>query len=309
MELIFEGCVTNATYMGGLIINGLMIGSIYALMGLGLTLIFSVLGIVSFAHGQHYMIGGFVAYFLLQWAQGMPPLLAVLIAGMVTMAIGMIFERLFLRPMHLGKIERPGEYAILVTFGLAFFLEYTTLAIIGPFPKKAQPYVDWQIPKLFDSISIIPTRLVASILAVVMVGVTLWYLQKTWTGRSLRAVSQDRDAAALVGVNPAKMNNLAFGLGTGLAGISGATLVQVFSWVFNVGAPASAKSFVVIVLGGMGSVPGSLLGGLIIGLVESLGTGCFPDPSRGLAYKDGFGLIIFAIILLIRPQGLFGRKL
>jgi branched-chain amino acid transport system permease protein len=105
------------------------------------------------------------------------------------------------------------------------------------------------------------------------------------------------------------MNNLAFGIGCMLAGMSGATLVQVFSWVFDVGVVASAKSFVIIVLGGMGSIPGALLGGLIIGVVEALGTGCFPDPNRSLAYRDAFGLIIFALILLLRPQGLFGRKL
>ena len=87
------------------------------------------------------------------------------------------------------------------------------------------------------------------------------------------------------------------------------TLVQVFSWVFDVGVVASAKSFVIIVLGGMGSVPGALFGGLIIGVVEALGTGCFPDPNRSLAYRDAFGLIIFALILLFRPQGFFGRKL
>jgi len=306
---IFDQCLQSLPYVSGLLINGLIIGAIYALMALGLTLIFSVLGIVSFAHGEHYMIGGFVAYYLLKTFEGMPALLAVVLAGVATFIIGSIFERLFLRPMHTGKVERPGEYAILVTFGFAFFLQYLTLAIIGPFPFKAKRFLDWRIKPLFGMITMYSTRVVAAAISLALIGIVLWFVHRTWTGRALRAVSQDRNAAAVTGINPLFMNNLAFGLGTMLAGMSGATLVQVFSWTFDVGVPASAKSFVIIVLGGMGSIPGALIGGLIIGAVESLGTGCFPDPNRGLAYQNAFGLVIFALVLLLRPQGLFGRKL
>ncbi len=307
-DFIFEGCLTSGSYMMGLITNGLIIGAIYGLMAIGLTLIFSVLGIVSFAHGEFYMIGGFVTYFLLEYILVLPWFIAILLAGIVTFIIGAIFERLLLRPMHLGKVERPGEYAILITFGLAFFLQYLTLSLVGPFPVKADRFVDWKIPRMLG-ITIPSTRAIAAIIAVVLIAATIVFLQKTWTGRALRAVSQDKNAAAVTGINSLVMNSFAFGLGSMLAGMAGATLVQVFSWVFDVGVIASAKSFVIIVLGGMGSVPGALVGGLIIGVVEALGTGCFPDPNRSLAYRDAFGLIIFAIILLVRPQGLFGRKL
>ena len=305
--LIFEACLESGSYLAALVVNGLIIGAIYALMALGLTLIFSVLGIVSFAHGEFYMIGGFVTYFLLEYLVGLPWVAAILLAGLTTFIIGAIFERILLRPMHLGKVERPGEYAILITFGLAFFLQYLTLSVVGPFPVKADRFVNWKIPR-FLGINVPSTRMVAAIIAVVLIVAVLVYLQKTWTGRALRAVSQDKDAAAVTGINPLVMNSFAFGLGSMLAGMSGATLVQVFSWVFDVGVVASAKSFVIIVLGGMGSIPGALVGGLIIGVVEAVGTGCFPDPDRSLAYRDAFGLVIFAIILLVRPQGLFGRK-
>jgi|TARA_B100001971_G_scaffold55662_1_gene50729 branched-chain amino acid transport system permease protein len=307
--MIFDVCVESFPYVAGLIINGLVIGVIYALMGLGLTLIFSVLGVVSFAHGEHYMIGGFVAYFLLKWIDGFPPLLAVVFAGVATFVIGAVFDRLFLRPMHSGRVERPAEYAILVTFGFSFFLQYLTLAIIGPFPMKAQRFLDWRIKPLFGTVAMYSTRVVAALIAIVLISIVLWFMYRTWTGRGLRAVSQDKDAAAVTGINSLNMSTLAFGLGTMLAGMSGATLVQVFSWVFDVGVPASAKSFVVIVLGGMGSIPGAMLGGLMIGTLESLGAGCFPDPNRGMAYKDAFGLLVFALVLLFRPQGFFGRKL
>jgi branched-chain amino acid transport system permease protein len=137
----------------------------------------------------------------------------------------------------------------------------------------------------------------------------MWFLYYTWTGKALRAVSQDRQAAAVTGINPNRMNTLAFGLGAMLAGLSGASLVQVFSWVPWVGVQASGRSFVIIVLGGMGSLPGAFIGGLIVGLVEALGAGCIPDPQRAAAYIPAYGMIILTLVLLLKPTGLFGREL
>ncbi len=303
-----------------LIIDGLMIGIIYALMAMGLTLIFSVLNIVSFAHGEFYMIGGYVVYFFLQKFSNVPPVLSIFAAALVTFLIGMIFERLFLQPMARGEVERPSEYAILVTFGLAFFLQFVMLGLVGPFPKKAHRL--FNLPEIkgdffhttkatlfVGDITISAGRLFAAIIAVLALLLMLWFMFRTWTGRALQAVSQDRNAAAVVGINPLNMNTLAFSLGAMLAGLAGSVLVTVYSWVPWVGVPASGKSFVIIVLGGMGSIPGSLVGGLIIGVVESLGTGLFPDPARAQAYRDVFGLVIFALVLLLKPTGLFGREL
>lgn len=310
----------SCQYLLRLVLDGLLIGSIYALMAMGLTLIFSILGIVSFAHGEFYMIGGYVVYFLLDRFTGLNPLVAIVLAGVVTFVVGIIFERLFLQPMAKGDIERPGEYAILVTFGLAFFLQYLMIGVVGPFPKKAGrffdlPIFDWgwltttKATLKLVGIPFSAGRLFAAVIAVLLVVVMIYFIARTWIGRALQAVSQDRDAAAAVGINPLNMNTLAFGLGTMLAGFAGSVLVTVYSWVPWVGLPASSKAFVIIVLGGMGSLPGSLLAGLIIGVVESLGTGLLPDPSRALAYRDAFGLLIFALVLLVKPTGLFGRKM
>jgi len=307
-------------YLANLVLNGLLIGFIYALMSLGLTLIFSVLGIVSFAHGEYYMIGGYVVYFLLASFANLHPLLAILAAGVVTFLLGIVFERLFLQPVARGEIERPGEYAILVTFGLAFFLQYLVQGIVGPHSKRAQRFFD--LPKVnlgwltstagtlkVWGIPLSASRLTAAVIALILLVAMIYFIKRTWTGKGLQAVSQDKDAAAVVGINPLNMNTLAFGLGTMLAGMSGATLVDVFAWVPWIGVPASSKAFVIIVLGGMGSMPGAMLGGLIIGVVESLGSGLLPDPGRALAYKDAFGLLIFALVLLLKPTGLFGREL
>jgi branched-chain amino acid transport system permease protein len=133
-------------------------------------------------------------------------------------------------------------------------------------------------------------------------------INKTWLGKALRAVSQDKQSAAIIGINSLHMNTLGFALGAGLSAIAGALLAPSFGVTPDIGAQPSIRSYVIIVLGGMGSIPGSILGGILIGLVESLGAGYFPDPSRGLNYKTAFGLVIFALVLLLRPRGLCGRK-
>lgn len=300
-------CVTNATYVANQAANGLVIGSIYALMAVGLTLIYSVQGVISFAHGQFYMLGGYVSYYLLQLFVDMNPIVGVPAAGLVTMLIGFAFERLFLRPMHLGRVERAGEYAILITFGFGFFLQYTALAIVGPFSQKTGTYLEAGSLQV-GGLTLIPNRLVAAAVGIVLIGLLLYLINRTWTGKALRAVSMDKQAAAVTGINPLTMNTLAFGIDTMLAGMSGAALIPVFTWVPWVGMTASTRSYVIIVLGGLGSIPGALVGGLVIGLVEALGAGCYPDPSKGAAYKTAFGLIIFALMLLLRPTGLFGRE-
>ncbi|RME51888.1 MAG: branched-chain amino acid ABC transporter permease [Caldilineae bacterium] len=320
-------CVTNGSFVATQLVNGLVMGTIYGLMALGLTLIFSILGVVSFAHGEFYMLGGMAVYYLSEvWFPGIHPVLSVLGAALFTFVIGVIFERIFLRAMNTGQVERPGEYAILVTFGLAFFLQYFTLALVGANPKKVDRFFEYptiNIPadnptllkvtpasiKMFDHITISSPRFTAAMLSVLLLAALMWFLYRTWVGKALRAVSQDRQAAAVTGVNPHTMNTLAFGLGAMLAGLSGASLVQVFSWVPWVGILASARAFVIIVLGGMGSLPGAFIGGLIVGVVETLGAGCVPDPQRAAAYIPAYGMVILVLVLLLKPTGLFGREL
>lgn len=321
-------CVTNGDFVATQLVGGLVIGVIYGLMALGLTLIFSILGVVSFAHGEFYMLGGMAVFFLtVVWFPGLNPLVGILGAALLTFVIGVLFERFFLRVMNTGQVERRDEYAILVTFGLSFFLQYLTLALVGANPKKVQRFLDYpsfglpsfsnpsilkvtaRTVKLFDLISIPSPRLTAALMGVILLALLMWFLYYTWIGKALRAVSQDRQAAAVTGINPDTMNTLAFGLGTMLAGLSGASLVQVFSWVPWVGTPAAARAFVIIVLGGMGSLPGAFIGGLIVGVVEALGAGCVPDPHRAAAYIPAYGMVILTLVLLLKPTGLFGREL
>jgi len=319
------------TYVTQQVINGLTIGVIYAITAVGLTLIYSVQGIVNFAHGQIYMVGGYFSYYFLSWSQRwligqgfvgeefvLNPLWGIPLAGVLAFLLGGLFEMYFIRPMHRGNIERPEEYAILITFGFGFFMEYTTLAMVGPFPQRAEGFTPINRVALggleldgeaaYGPFTVLADRGVAMIVGLVLIFFLLWFLQRTWAGRGLRAVSQDQDAAAVTGVNPLGMNTFAFALGSMLAGMSGAALIPIFAWVPWIGAESAVRAYVVVVLGGLGSVPGALFGGLIVGVVETIGSGCYPDPSRGAAYKEAFALAIFALMLLLRPNGLFGRK-
>ncbi len=317
------------TYLTQQTANGVVIGAIYSLMAVGLTLIYSVLGIISFAHGQLYMVGGYFSfYFLLHGARILSdltgtevvinPIWGIPVAGVIVFAMGALFERVFLKPMHDGLIERAAEYAILITFGFGFVVEYTTLAVAGPFPQRTDRFIEIRrftfdrvhitedLP--FGPINIIGDRAFAMVIGIALIFALLWFLQRTWTGRALRATSQDKQAAAVAGISPTRMNTLAFGLGSMLAAMSGAALIPIFAWVPWVGAEMVGRSYVIVVLGGLGSVPGALFGGIIVGIVEALGAGCYPDPSRGAAYKEAFALVIFALVLLLKPTGLFGRE-
>ena len=322
-----NNCVSNGDFVASQIMNGLIIGIIYGFMALGLTLIFSILGVVSFAHGEFYMIGGMITYFMTTvWFPDIYPIFGIMTACAATLAIGAAFERMFLTPMYDGRVDRPVEYGILVTFGLAFTLQYFVQATAGANPFKARRFIDfprirlpseadpWLIKatrghlELFDTISISNPRFTAAVMCILVFLALMYFLHRTWTGKALRAVSQDSQAAAIAGINPDHMNMLAFALGGMIAALAGSMLVQAFSWLPQVGAIPALRSFVIVVLGGLGSVPGAFLGGIIVGLVEAAGTGCIPDTQRAAAYIPAYGMIVLTLTLLLRPTGLLGRK-
>jgi branched-chain amino acid transport system permease protein len=312
----------NMTYLSQQLVNGINIGLIYALMAVGLTLIYSVQGIVSFTHAQFYMLGGYCSYWLLEvgtnrFGVDINPLLGIPVAAVATFLIGSVFERLLLRPMHLGKVERIHEYAILITFGFGFFLESFVLSTQGPLPVKVGRYLDVRRIELvltadrervLGPIRFLGDRTFTALIGVALILALMYFFRRTWTGRALRAVSMDKQAAAVAGINPLNMNTLAFGLGAMLAGISGAALIPIFNFVPWIGQVNAGRAYIIVVLGGLGSIPGALIGGIIIGLVETMGSGCLVGGDRAAAYKDVYGLLIFVLVLLIKPTGLFGRE-
>jgi len=287
------------------VVNGLIIGLLYALMAIGLALIFSVLKLVNFAHGQCYMMGAFASYYF-STHLGIDPVLSVFLSMIVVFAIALAIQYLFLRPIYTGAVERKDEYAILITFALGIFLENLAMSVFGPWTVKSPDFVSGVTRIGFLTLDY--NRLLVSGVAVVIMTALLFIIGKTFLGKALRAVSQDRDAAAIVGINPHRMNLLAFGIGVALAGGAGALMGPIFLISPTMGILPGIKAFVIIVLGGMGSIKGAIIGSLLLGEVESLGSVYFINPAVGLAYKNAFGVMLLAIVLLVKPTGLFGEK-
>jgi branched-chain amino acid transport system permease protein len=291
-------------YFALLAINGLVIGLIYALMAAGLTLIFSVLKVVNFGHGTLYMLGGYASYYAITYL-GVPPPVGVLLAMAALFAFGVVFERLVLQPMYTDKVERKDEYAIIVTFGLTVLLLNLGIVVFGPFSKSPPPFLPGAL--IAGPLIITYDRLIAAGAAVVLLSALSWFLARTSLGQALDAVSQSRESAAVIGINPRRMYTVAFGLGSALAAGAGALIAPIFALSPNMGELPAVQAFIIIVLGGMGSVGGSIVGGILLGVVEGLGVGFFPDPNRALAYTEAFGALLLVFTLLARPTGLFGR--
>ncbi len=290
--------------------NALVIGTLYALMALGLSLIFGVLKLVNFAHGESMMVGGYLYYFLatsfIVHLLGLPLVVALAATVPVLFFFGVILEQTFLRPAYNRRTARYDEYVILVTFTLGIFLQNLALPLFGPYNRQAPALFKGRI-RIGDLI-IAGDRLTGAVIAFAVIGLLFFFLYRTYWGKGLRAVSQNPDAAASLGINVPRMRSMAFGIGISLTGIAGALLGPIFLVNPVMGVPFAVKAFVIVVLGGMGSIKGTIVGAFILAIVESFGSILLPDPTRALAYKDAYGLLLLVVTLLFRPQGLFGEK-
>ena len=285
--------------------NAVIIGVIYALMALGLTLIFGIMKIVNFAHGEVYMVGGY-AYYVATSLMSINVYVSLGLAIAVAAAVGFAIEHFFISPSYTGRVEKKDEYTILVTFGLSIFIMNSVLVVFGPWPRRPPSYA----PGLFEigTITVSLDRIVVTFIGVGLLAAITALLYFTKVGKALRAVSQDREAALVVGINVNRMNALTFTLGCALAGAGGALTSPIFLTYPDMGTFPGIKGFVIIVLGGMGSVPGAIIGSILLGLVEVFTSAYIPDPRRAFAYRDIYGLIILVLVLLLRPSGLLGEK-
>ncbi|MCB9946983.1 MAG: branched-chain amino acid ABC transporter permease [Rhodospirillaceae bacterium] len=286
-------------------LNGLIISTFYALIALGIALIFGVLRIVNFAHGELYMLGGYACYMAVTLL-GLPPVFGVVFAVILLMAAGMAIERTLIRPIHAGKVDRPDEYAIMITFALSVLLLNLANSVFGPWPQRPRPIFRGIVE--FGELIIPGDRLAAASVGALLIAGLMLVLRFTWMGKAVRAVSQDRQAAETFGINITRTSMLAFGAGAALAGAAGALIGPVFNVVPPMGIVPAIKAYIVVVLGGLGSIPGAVVGALILGQVESFATILIPDTTRALAYKDAYGLAVLILVLLVRPQGLFGKR-
>jgi branched-chain amino acid transport system permease protein len=287
-----------------LAINGLIIGTFYALMAIGLSLIFGILKVVNFAHGEFYMVGAY-AYTLSALMLGLSPWLALPLAFVLGIVVGLVVERLLMRPLYAGYASwglMRDEYAVIVTFGLSLLLINLVDKVIGPYAYKGPPLVGVSRMTL-GPILISGHRLVAALVAITVLIIVALVIRYSYWGRQIQAVAQNRLGASLAGIDTAKASAIVFALAGGLAAISGALLANIFNPTPDVGVFPAIKSYVIVVLGGMGSVPGSIIASLVLGVLESFG-----GVYISYQYRDTFGLVILILFLLFRPQGLFGEK-
>jgi branched-chain amino acid transport system permease protein len=251
------------------------------------------------------MLGGYCAYYVIEYL-GFPPLAAMVVAMAALFVGAVVLERLMLTPLYSDATERKDEYGLIVTFGLAYFLRNTAVIAFGPFPLKPPSFIPGV--QRMGNLIVTNDRLVAGGVGIVLILGLLYFMQRTIWGQALDAVSQSRDSAAIVGINARRFNSFAFGIGAALAAAAGALVAPIFSLAPDMGVLPNIHAYVIVILGGMGSVSGSIIAGILLGESENLFTAFFPDPTRAFAYTNAFGVLVLMVFLIFRPQGLFGRR-
>lgn len=278
------------------ILNGLAIGSVYTLVALGLTVVFGILGIAHFAHGSLAMFGGYLT-FVFSTTMGMSYFAAIALAMPVGAIMGMLIERVAYRPVR----DAPHINAFIIALGLTMMLEGGNLLMFGADQVIIQtPY---QQVFEFGGLFVSQLRLVVFITSVSLVALVTVLLLKTKTGKSVRAVAQNRHAAVLMGVNVNFVSSVVFAISSALGVAAGALIGALLALAPGVGESFAVKGFAVLILGGLGSLPGAILGGLVLGVSESLAAGFISS-----AYKDVISFLVMILVLLVMPQGLLGKK-
>lgn len=278
------------------VFNGLVVGCSYALIAIGLTAIFGLMEIANFAHGQFYMLGAYFTYWLTRIV-GLDFWTGLVASVVGVMLVGVILERTLFRILRGASLSS----SVLATIALSIFLENLALNVWGPRPQKIlSPFETGSIE--FLGVFTTPERLLMLFVTVLIVILLHLGLRHTQTGKAIRATFQQREAAALVGIDIDRLYTLTFAIGAGLAALAGVLLGTIFVVQPSMGGIATLKAFVVVTLGGISSFAGGIAGGLVLGLAESFGAIIAP------AYKDAVGFILVMLVLLYKPDGLFGKK-
>ena len=279
------------------LLSGVLVGGAYALIGIGLTIIFGVMRIINFAHGELVMMGMYLAYFLFSLA-GIDPFLSVLIVYPAVWCFGALLQKTVINRV----LNALPQNQILLTIGIGLILSNTAMLLFtSDYRILSTPYSSSSFN--VGGVSVSVPLLLSFLVTGAVTAILYWFLIKTDMGQAIRATAQDRDAAQLMGINVRWMSIVATGIGAGLAAVAGALLAPTYYIFPQVGQPFTLKAFVVVVLGGMGSVMGATVGGIIIGATESLGAVYI---SSGL--KDMVVYVLFLLILLFKPAGLLGKS-
>jgi branched-chain amino acid transport system permease protein len=278
-----------------ILISGILLGGIYALVSIGLNLIFGVVRIVNFAQGEFVMLAMYATFFCAA-KLGVGPYFAVFLVAPLMFCVGVVVQRLVLQPLQNEPMMQ-----VFATFGLLILFENAVLAITrGEGYSLGGSYSREVIDVLGLKASL--TRVIVFVAATGIALGLMLFLSRTMAGKAIRAVIQDRQSARLMGINVERTYLLTFGLGTALAGVAGALLAPIYTLSPYIGGNFILAAFAVVVLGGLGSVPGAYIGGIAVGLMESF-AGYYVDP----ALKQAIWFIIFVVVLVVRPSGLMGQ--
>jgi branched-chain amino acid transport system permease protein len=290
-------------------LNGLTLGSVYALIALGYTMVYGILELINFAHGEIYMLGAYLAIILLGFftaigltAYSLPLslVLTLLLTVIFCASYGFTIEKVAYRPLRNASRLSP----LISAIGVSIFLQNYVMLTQGATDKV--------FPSFFGGagFTFLSTRItwLQAVIILGSAGIMLMlhvFIRRTKTGRAMRAIAQDRVMASLLGVNIDRIISITFIIGSGLAAVAGMMVAMYYGLVnYYIGYSAGIKAFTAAVLGGIGSIPGAMLGGILLGLIESLGAGYISSE-----YKDAYAFIILIVILLIKPEGLLGKRL
>lgn len=283
------------------LINGISLGSVYAIIALGYTMVYGIAKMLNFAHGDIIMVGGYVIFVAMS-TLGLPPLLGVLLAVIACTALGMFIERMAYKPLRMAP-----PLAVLITaIGVSYLLQNLALLVFGANTKMFKSVVSIPALNLADGQIIISGETQVTILACIVIMICLTtFIKKAKAGQAMLAVSEDKGAAELMGINVNATIALTFAIGSALAAVAGALLCSAYPTLTPyTGAMPGIKAFVAAVFGGIGSIPGAFIGGILLGVIENLSKAYI---SSQMADAIVFGVLI--IVLLVKPTGILGRKI
>ncbi len=283
------------------LINGISLGSVYAIIALGYTMVYGIAKMLNFAHGDVIMIGAYVVYLAINQA-GLNPILAIIISIVICTILGITIERIAYKPLR-----GAASLAVLITaIGVSYFLQNFALLVFGANTKSFTSVITLSPIKLFDGrLSISVTTIVTVVVCIlIMVGLTL-FINKTKAGQAMLAVSEDKDAAQLMGINVNATISLTFAIGSGLAAIAGVLFCSAYPTLTPyTGSMPGIKAFTAAVFGGIGSIPGALIGGILLGVIEILGRAYISSQ-----LSDAIVFTVLIIVLLVKPTGILGKKI
>ena len=281
------------------LVNGISLGSVYAIIALGYTMVYGIAKMLNFAHGDVIMVGAYISFCVTQY-MGLPALVSVVAAMAVCTLLGIVIERLAYKPLRQAT-----SLAVLITaIGVSYFLQNMALLIWGSNPKSFASVVNFGSLRLFGGRLVITSEALTTVLAniVIMIALTL-FTGKTKIGKAMRAVSEDKGAAELMGINVNATISMTFAIGSALAAIAGVLLCSSYPTLMpTTGSMPSIKAFTAAVFGGIGSIPGAMIGGILLGIIEILGK-AYVSTELG----DAFVFAVLIVVLLVKPSGLLGK--